>query len=135
MADWSQLDIRYKLSFPDRGELTDSGQNIPYIGFSCYTALHLHLNTTPTTLPQSPLEIENCHWQHPDRRSLGVGGWILATFSIQSFNALSRIDASRRNGMIPTWIIPSSDNRGDEYPAVTTIFLKKSPLRLKGSSS
>ena len=31
-----------------------------------------------------------------------------------SLSALSRIDASRRNGMTPTWTIPSSETRGEE---------------------
>jgi len=52
-----------------------------------------------------------------------------------SFSALSRIARSSRNGMTPTQTIPSSETRGDEYPEVTTIFLKKSPLRLSGEKN
>jgi hypothetical protein len=32
LADWSQLDIQYKISCPIRGEVADCGQNIPFIG-------------------------------------------------------------------------------------------------------
>jgi len=42
----------------------------------------------------------------------------------------SRIEGSSRNGITPTWTIPSSSASGLRLPEVTTILRKKSPLHL-----
>jgi len=50
-------------------------------------------------------------------------------------SAILRIVLSRRKGITPTVMMPSSEMRGAELPLMTTIFRKKSPERRKGSSS
>ena len=46
-----------------------------------------------------------------------------------------KIDLSSRNGMTPTWIMPSSSAHCRSFPPETTILRKKSPVSFSGRSS